>query len=51
MESFNVELNSKPVKNTNEHTLLLRIAVNRKPARIKLNYAIQEMHFNSILKE
>jgi hypothetical protein len=51
MASFNVELNSKPVRNTNEHTLLLRITVNRKPARIKLNYAIQEKHFNSSPKE
>ena len=37
MASFNVELNSKPVKNTNEYTLLLKITVDRKPTRIKLN--------------
>ncbi len=46
MASFNVELNSKPVKDTNEYNLLLRITVNRKHARIKLNYAIQKKHFN-----
>ena len=42
MANFNVELNSKPVRNTNEYTLLLRITVNRKHARIKLNYAIKK---------
>jgi len=41
MASFNVELNSNSVRNTNEYTLLLRITVNRKHARIKLNYSIQ----------
>jgi integrase/recombinase XerD len=51
MASFNVELNSKPVRNTNEYTLLLRITINRKHARIKLNYAIQEKHFNPSPKE
>ena len=47
MANFNVELNSKPVRNTNEYTLLLRITVDRKHARIKLNYAIAKKHFNS----
>jgi integrase/recombinase XerD len=51
MASFNVELNSKPVKNTNEYNLLLRITVDRKHARIKLNYAIQKKHFNLTPKE
>ena len=51
MANFNVELNSKPVKNTNEYTLLLRITVNRKDARIKLNYAIAKKHFNSSPRE
>ena len=46
MASFNVELNSKPVKDTKEYNLLLRITVNRKHSRIKLNYAIQKKHFN-----
>ena len=41
MANFNVELNSKPVRNTSEYTLLLRITVDRKHARIKLNYAIK----------
>ena len=51
MANFNVELNSKPVRNTNEYTLLLRITVDRKHARIKLNYAIAKKHFNSSPKE
>jgi integrase len=51
MANFNVELNSKSVRNTSEYTLLLRITVDRKHARIKLNYATQKKHFNSSPKE
>lgn len=51
MASFNIELNSKPVKNTNLYTLLLRITVERKPTRIKLNYAIPKKDFNSNAKD
>ena len=51
MANFNVELNSKPVRNTSEYTLLLRITVDRKHARIKLNYATKKKHFNSSPKE
>jgi len=51
MANFNVELNSNEVKNTNEYTLLLRITVNRKHARVKLNYAINKKHFNPSPKE
>ena len=51
MASFNIELNSKPVRNTNEYTLLLRITVDRKPARIKMNYAIPKKDFNPNPKE
>jgi integrase len=51
MASFNVELNSKPLKNTSEYNLLLRITVNRKHARIKLNYAIHKKQFNPDPKE
>lgn len=51
MANFNVELNSKPVRNTSEYTLLLRITVDRKHARIKLNYATQKKHFNPSPKE
>jgi integrase len=51
MASFNVELNNKPFKNTKEYNLLLRITVNRKHARIKLNYAIQKKQFNPNPKE
>lgn len=51
MASFNIELNSKPIKNTHEYNLLLRITVDRKHTRIKLNYAIQKKHFNPNPKE
>lgn len=51
MANFNVELNSKPVRDTSEYTLFLRITVNRKHARIKLNYAIATKHFNPSPKE
>lgn len=51
MANFNVELNSRPVRNSNEYTLLLRVTVNRKHARIKLNYAIQKKHYNPSPKE
>jgi integrase len=51
MASFSIELNSKPVRNTGEYTLLLRITIHRKHARIKLNYAIQKKHFNPNPKE
>lgn len=46
MPSYNIELNSKPKKGSNEHTLLLRITVNRKHTRLKLDHAIQPKHFN-----
>lgn len=60
MASFNVELNNKEVnfqdrqkdpdgsikKGSGEFNLFLRITVNRKHARIKLNYAVQKKHFN-----
>ena len=51
MASFNIELNSKPLKNTSEYSLLLRITVNRKHTRIKLNYAIHKKQFNPNPKE
>jgi site-specific recombinase XerD len=51
MASFNVELNSKPVRNTDEYNLLLRITVDRKHARIKLNYAVQKKYFNPTPKK
>jgi integrase len=46
MASFNIELNSKAVRNTNEYSLLLRVTVDRKPVRIKMNYAIPKKDFN-----
>jgi len=51
MPSYNIELNNKPVFGSNEHTLLLRITVIRKHARIKLEYAIQPKHFNPSPKQ
>jgi hypothetical protein len=36
MASFNVELNSKPLKNTSEYNLLLRITVNQKACKNKI---------------
>ncbi len=65
MASFNVELNNKEVKfqdsqnnpdgsiknGSGEYNLFLRITVNRKHARVKLNYAVQKKHFNPDAKE
>ena len=47
MPSYNIELNNKPIKGSNEYTLLLRITVDRKHARIKLDYAVNSNQFNS----
>jgi integrase len=46
MISFNIELNSKPITDSNEHNLLLRITVNRKHARIALMYSVAPSYFN-----
>ncbi len=46
MPSYNIELNNKPIRGSNEYTLLLRITADRKHARLKLDYAVQEKHFN-----
>jgi len=46
MASYNIELNSKPVYGSNEYILLLRITVNRKHARLKLDYALPKKQFN-----
>jgi integrase len=46
MISFNVELNSKPITDSNEHNLLLRITVNRKHARLALMYSVAKSYFN-----
>jgi integrase len=46
MASFNIELNNKPVKGSNEHNLLLRITVNRKHARVSLMYNVLPVYFN-----
>jgi hypothetical protein len=46
MPSYNIELNNKPVLDSKEHTLLLRITLDRKHARIKLDYAVTKNQFN-----
>ena len=46
MSSYNIELNSKPNKGSDEQTLLLRITIDRKHARLKLDHAIKTTHFN-----
>ncbi len=46
MASYNIELNSKPIKGSNEYKLLLRVTVNRKHTRLKLDHAVQTKHFN-----
>jgi len=51
MASYNIELNNNPVRGSNDHALLLRITVNRKHARMKLNYAVTPKQFNSTPKQ
>jgi integrase len=51
MASYNIELNNNPIKGSNEHSLFLRITVNRKHARIKLNYAVIPRQFNPSPKQ
>lgn len=46
MISFNVELNNKPITDSKEHNLLLRITVNRKHARLALMYSVLPSQFN-----
>jgi integrase len=46
MASFTIELNHKPEKGQKEHALFLRITVNRKLSRIKLNYSVKPEQFN-----
>ncbi len=51
MPSYNIELNNKPIKGSNEYTLLLRVTVNRKHTRLKMDHAIQAKHFNPSPKQ
>jgi integrase/recombinase XerD len=46
MASFNIELNNKPIKGSNEHNLLLRITINRKHTRVSLMYNVLPNQFN-----
>ncbi len=46
MPSYNIEANNKPIKGSNEYTLLLRITVDRKHVRMKLDYAVNSNQFN-----
>ena len=50
MVSYKIELNSKPVKNTQIYKLYLRITVNRVRARILLDYSVKKDHFISAPK-
>ncbi len=45
MPSYKIELNSKPVHGTKVHKLLLRITVERKHARMVLDYSISPKQF------
>ncbi len=47
MATFNIELNSKPIKGSNEKNLLLRITVKRKHIRLKLMYSVLPSQFNT----
>lgn len=46
MVSYKIELNSKPIKGTKEHKLMLRITVNKKHSRVLLDYAVTKSQFN-----
>lgn len=46
MATFNIELNSKTIKGSNEQSLMLRITVNRKHIRLKLMYSLTSAQFN-----
>lgn len=46
MISFNIELNNREITGKKEHTLLLRITVNRKHVRLGLMYSVSPSHFN-----
>lgn len=46
MATFNIELNNRPQKGTNEHSIMLRITVNQKHARISLMYSVSPNQFN-----
>jgi site-specific recombinase XerD len=46
MASFNIELNSTPVKGSNQHKILLRITINRQHIREALMYSCTQRQFN-----
>ena len=46
MASFNIELNSTPIKGSNRHKLLLRITINKKHIREALMYSCTKRQFN-----
>lgn len=46
MASFNIELNSTPIKDSSKYRLLLRITVNRKHIREALMYSCTKRQFN-----
>lgn len=50
MATFNIELNNKTIQGSNEHSIMLRITVNRKHIRLKLMYSVAESQFNAKAK-
>jgi len=50
MVSFNIELNSDPIRNSNQHVVMLRITAKRKHARIALMYSLEPAYFNKNAK-
>jgi integrase/recombinase XerD len=46
MASFNIELNSTPIKGSNQHKILLRITINRQHIRESLMYSCSKKQFN-----
>lgn len=51
MPSYTIELNNQRDKASNEHKLMLRITVDRKHARIALDYSIHKKHLNPSPKQ
>ena len=46
MPSYYIQLHDRPISGKEEHTLFLRITVDRKHAKIKLDYSVPKSKFN-----
>ena len=46
MPTYYIQLHERPVSGTKVHTLFLRITVERKHAKIKLDYSVPKSKFN-----